>query len=157
MKLVGKIIGILGLCSLAAGIGFIVTKYLDKNLYLDTKLLVKFEDYKEFNLESTDVYSKEEAINIYPNKFTVENKSLKGVKYDIHLKEKESNVNKDNLSYILYLNDKEVKAGKISELEEILYSNSVGLKKTDEYKLYIYLTEKEDAPKFTYTLEIKSK
>ena len=156
MKLVGKIIGIIGLCTLAAGIGFIVTKYLDKNLYLDTNLLVKFEDFKEFNLESTDVLDREEALKTYPNKFSVENKGLKGVKYSIILKEKECNVSKNNLSFILYLNDKEVKSGKILELDEVLYSNTLGLKKTDNYKLYIYLTEKEEDPKFTYTLEVKS-
>lgn len=153
---VGKFILVLGICLLMVGLGYIVTKYLDKNLYLNTNLLVTFEDTKEFNLEDTNALTKDEALKTYPNKFTVENKSLKSVKYNINIKEIDSNVNKDNLEYILYLNDKEVKSGKISDLDT-LYSSSIGMKKKDYYKLYIYLTDKESDPKYSYKLEITSK
>ena len=153
---VGKFILVVGICLFIVGVSYIVTKYLDKNLYLNTNLLVTFEDTKEFNLESTEVYSKSEAMNVYPNHFKVENRSLKTVKYNVILKEIDSNINKDNLSYILYLNDKEVKSGKIKEIEDILYTNNIGIKKTDIYKLYLYLTEKEEEPKYNYKIEIES-
>ena len=153
---VGKIILVLGICLFIVGISYIVTKYLDKNLYLNTNLLVTFEDSKEFNLESTDVLNKEEALEVYPNKFTVENRSLKTVKYNVILTEIDSNINKENLSYILYLNDSEVKNGKISEIDKVLYTRTVGIKKTDNYKLYLYLTEKENNAEFNYKIEIES-
>ena len=123
MKFVGKIIGVIGLCILMAGLGYVVTKYLDKNLYLNTNLLVTFEDYKEFNLESDKELTKEEALETYPNKFKVENKSLKSVEYSILLKEIDSNVT-DKLRYILYLNDKEIKEGSISSIKDSLYIKS---------------------------------
>ena len=49
----GKIIGFIGLCVFIAGISYLLTQYLDKNLYLNTELLVTFEDTKEFMLENT--------------------------------------------------------------------------------------------------------
>ena len=154
---IGKFILVIVMCLFMGGVGYFVTRYLDKNLYLNTNLHIIFEDSEEFNLESTDKLTKEEAINIYPNKFIVENKSLKSVKYDIHLKEVESNVEKDKLGYILYLNDKEVLDGNISDIEDILYTSNIGIKKKDNYKLYIYLKEEVSEAKFTYKLEVTSK
>ena len=153
---IGKFILIIGICILMVGIGYVVTKYLDKNLYLNTNLLVTFEDTKEFNLESTEVLDKEKALDIYPNKFIVENKSLKGVKYDVVLKVLDDST-EENLEYILYLNDEEVKSGKIKDIKDVLYTKSIGLKKKDYYKLYIYLTKEVSNPKFNYKLEITSK
>ena len=154
---IGKLILLIGICLFMVGLGYVVTKYLDKNMYLNTNLLVTFEDTKEFNLESEDVKTKETALDIYPNQFTVENKSLKGVKYNILLKEIETNIEDENLEYILYLNDEEVKSGKIKDIDEILYTSNIGLKKKDYYKLYIYLTEKVNEPVYNYKLEITSK
>ncbi len=156
MKKIGKIILFIGICLFMVGLGYIVTKYLDKNMYLNTNLLITFEDTKEFNLESTEVYDKESATNIYPNKFNVQNNSLKSVKYNVILKEIDSNVDKDKLGYILYLNDKEVKDGNISDIKDILYTTNINIKKKDYYKLYIYLKEKVSDPIFNYKLEVTS-
>ena len=49
-----------------------------------------------------------------------------------------TNITRSNLDYILFLNDKEVKKGKLNELEnDILYDTNLKGKKTDIYKLYI--------------------
>ena len=153
---VGKVILVVGICLIMVGLGYVVTKYLDKNLYLNTNLLVTFEDTKEFGLENDKALTKEEAINEYPNKFTVENKSLKGVKYDVILTTS-GDIDKDKLSYVLYLNDKEVKEGELSNIKDILYTSEIKTLKKDYYKLYIYLNEKVSEPDFTYKLEIQSK
>ncbi len=152
---VGKFIGFIGLCIFVVGISYIVTKYLDKNLYLNTNLLVTFEDTREFTIENMNKMSKEEAEKEYPNKFTVENKSLKNVEYTILLKEI-SPSSKEKINYILYLNDKEVKEGKLSEIDDVLYTTSISLKKTDTYKLYLYYRETDDS-EFKYSIEITSK
>jgi len=154
---IGKIILVIIICLIMVGVGYIGTKYLDKNLYLNTNLLVTFEDTKEFNLESTKVFDKESATSIYPNKITIENKSLKKVKYNLVLTKIDSNIDEDNLEYILYLNDKEVKSGKISSIKDILYTTDIGIKKKDYYKLYIYLTKETSDPKYNYKLEVTSK
>ena len=153
---VGKTILVIGICLFMVGLGYVVTKYLDKNLYLNTNLLVTFEDTKEFSLENIEALTKEEALSEYPNKFTVENKSLKGVNYDIVLTSNEF-ADKDKLSYILYLNDKEIKEGNLSDIKNILYTGNIKTLKKDYYKLYIYLNEKVKEPEFTYKLEIQSK
>ena len=158
MKLkLGKIIGFIGICIFVAGLSYILTKSLDKNLYLNTNILVTFEDSKEFSLENTNQLTKEEALNNYPNIFKVENKSLKSVKYDIILEETESSLDKDDLNYILYLNDKEIKDGKISDLENnVLYSNSLKIKGLDTYKLYLYLNEEKEEVTYNYKIKVNS-
>ena len=156
MKKVGKFIGFIGICLFAFGLSYVVTKYLDKNLYLNTNLLVTLEDTEEFNLENTSVLTKEEALKEYPNTFKVKNNSLKTVKYQVKLVEKDSNIDNSKLKYVLYLNDKEVKSGKVSDLD-ILYENKINMKKEDVYKLYLYFVEEFENPVYTYKVEIDSK
>ena len=154
MKVV-KFLLVIIICIAMVFVGYFVTKYLDKNHYLSTNLLVTFEDTKEFTLESDEVLTKEKALNIYPNKFTVENKSLKTVKYDVKLIT-DSKIDKEKLAYILYLNDEEIQSGKLSDIKDVLYTNNIKTLKKDYYKLYIYLTEKVSDTNFTYKLEVTS-
>ena len=152
---VGKIVGFIGLCIFIAGISYIVTKYLDKNMYLNTELLVTLEDSKEFKLENTDKLTKEEALKTYPNTFKIENKSLKKVSYKVNIK-KDNDI--DNINYILYLNDKEVSDGNLDDLKDnLLYENTINSKKTDTYKLYLYLNEEKEKIDFTYSIIVDSK
>ena len=152
---IGKLILFVGICLFMVGVGYLVTKYLDKNMYLNTNLLITFEDTKEFNLESLEVHTKETALDIYPNKFTVE--SLKSVKYNIVLTTIDTNIEDENLEYILYLNDEEVKSGKLKDIEDTLYTSNIGLKNKDYYKLYIYLTEEVEEPNYNYKIEVTAK
>lgn len=158
MKKIGKIIGFLGICVFVAGLSYVITKHLDKNLYLNTNLEVTFEDTKEWSLESFSKLSKEEALKIYPNTFIVKNNSLKSVKYDVIFEEINSNIKSSDLDYILYLNDKEVKDGTLSDLKDnILYQSKIRLKGTDTYKLYLYLNNKKEDVSYNYTIKINSK
>ena len=155
MKKIGKLIGFIGICIFVAGISFILTKYLDKNMYLNTELLVTFEDTKKFKLENTNKLTKDEALKTYPNTFKIENKSLKKVSYQVNIETKDK---LDKINYILYLNDKEKGDGKLSDLKDnILYENNIDRKKEDTYKLYLYLTEEEDNFDFTYSIVVDSK
>ena len=157
MKKVGKIIGFIGLCLFAVGASYFLTQYLDKNLYLNTELEVTLEDSKEFSLESKEKLTKEEAIKIYPNTIRVENKSLKKVNYTISIDNKKTD-NLDALSYVLYLNDEEVKSGDLKDLKDnLLYETKVGMKKTDTYKLYIYLNKDIEDIDYTYSIIVDSK
>ena len=157
MKKIGKIIGFIGLCLIAVGVSYFVTGYLDKNLYLNTELEVTLEDSKEFSLESKEKLTKEEAIKIYPNTIKVENKSLKKVEYTISIDNKKTD-NLDALSYVLYLNNKEVKSGDLKDLKDnLLYETKVGMKKTDTYKLYIYLNKDIEDIDYTYSIVVNSK
>ena len=154
-KRVGKVIGFIGLCIFVAGISYVLTKYLDKNMYLNTELVVTLEDSKEFSLENTNKLTKEEALKTYPNTFKIENKSLKKVSYKLLLNSKEKD-NLDKINYILYLNDKEIGTGKISSLKDnLLYKNTINRKKTDTYKLYLYLDDTKDID-YKYSIKVES-
>ena len=153
-KRVGKVIGFIGLCIFVAGISYVLTKYLDKNMYLNTELVVTLEDSKEFSLENTNKLTKEEALKTYPNTFKIENKSLKKVSYKVLLNSKEKD-NLDKINYILYLNDKEIVTGKISSLKDnLLYKNTINRKKTDIYKLYLYLDDTKDID-YKYSIKVE--
>lgn len=157
MKKFGKIIGVIGLCLFAVGVSYFFTQYLDKNLYLNTELQVTFEDTKEFALENKNKLSKEEAIKEYPNTILVENKSLKNVDYTISIDNKKTD-NLDSLNYVLYLNDKEVKEGNLKDLKDnLLYETKIEKKKTDTYKLYVYLTKEIKDIDYTYSIVVNSK
>ena len=157
MKKFAKIIGFIGICLFAIGASYFLTQYLDKNLYLNTELEVTLEDTEEFSLESKETLTKEEAIKIYPNTIKVENKSLKKVDYTLSIDNKKTD-NLDALSYVLYLNDKEVKAGDLKDLKDnLLYETKVGMKKTDTYKLYIYLSKDVEDIDYTYSIVVNSK
>ena len=157
MKKFGKIVGFIGLCLFAVGASYFLTQYLDKNLYLNTELEVTFEDTKEFTLENKNKLTKEEAVKEYPNRILVENKSLKKVDYTISIDNKNTD-NLDSLNYVLYLNDKEVKEGNLKDLKDnILYETKIEKKKTDTYKLYVYLTKDIEDIDYTYTIVVNSK
>ena len=156
--LIGKIIGLIGILSFTIGISYILTYQLEKTKFEDVKLLVTFEDTKEFSLENTNILEKEEALETYPYIFSVKNNGKSLVDYQIKIKNKEiSNLEKSDLSYILFLNDDEVKTGKLDELKDnILYNSKIKNKKTDIYKLYIYLNKEIKDVSYKYSLEIIS-
>ena len=146
--LVGKVIGFLGICIFAVGISYIVTYYLDKNLYEDINFLVTFEDTKEFTIENA--HSREDVLKTYPYIFTVLNQGKKKTDYEIVLSD--NNSDRENLQYILFLNDQEVKSGSLNELKKnVLYTAKLGSNKTDTYQLYVYSKEEKD---YTYSLLI---
>ena len=58
----------------------------------------------------------------------------------------------------MYLNDKEIKSGKIADLEKnLLQETSIGRKKTDIYKLYLYLTDEKEDFSYKYSIVVDSK
>lgn len=150
---VGKIIGFIGICIFSCGIAYVVTHYLEKNKYADINLIATFEDTKEFTLENVKKLDKEGALKTYPYIFTLENKGISNVNFDLKLED--SDFSRENLDYIIVLNDKEVASGSLLDIkDDILLKGNIGRKKTDTYKVYIYYTEDVKDPKYTYSLKI---
>ena len=81
--------------------------------------------------------------------------SNKGL-YQIIIKDmKENTIKRDVLEYSLYLDDKEVKTGKLKDLKEnILYTYEVNANTKQDYKLYIWANEEENVenPVYEYKL-----
>ena len=158
--LVGKIIGVIVLCIFAVGMSYFVTRHIEKARYSDINLLVTFEDTKEFTLENTKKMDKEEALKTYPYIFKIENKGKRKADFDIKITDSdESNVDREKLNYIVIKNDDEIKSGKLSDIKETdsFISNNIDAKKTDTYKVYIYLTSEVKDAKYTYSLSLISK
>lgn len=156
--LIGKIIGLIGILSFTIGISYILTYQLEKTKFEDVKLLVTFEDTKEFLLENTNFLTREEALETYPYIFSIKNNGKSIVNYEIKIKDKEiSNLERSDLNYMIFLNDEEIKTGKLSELKDnVLYESKIKNKKTDIYKLYIYINKEISDAKYKYSLEIIS-
>ena len=149
--LIGKIIGIIGICLLAMGISYTITYYYDKVNYKNTNVLVTFEDTKEFTIPSKKL-DKENVLKTYPYIFKVENKESSKVNYQIKI-----NTSLKDLNYVLYLDDKEIKDGNIENLDNnILYENTIFGKKESLYKLYVY-SNKDLEDDVTYSIEVISK
>lgn len=157
--LIGKIIGTIGLLIFTMGISYIITYYLDRSLYENISLLVTFEDDTTFSLLELKELEKEEALKTYPYVFNVLNKGKSEVTYKIEIKDEEiSGLDRNSLDYILFLNDKEVKTGTLSEIaDNILYEAKIKKNQTDIYKLYIYLNEEKEEVSYKYSLKIISK
>ena len=156
--LIGKIIGLIGLCLLAVGVSYFVSYALEKGLYNDINLLVTFEDTKEFTLENYQKMDEKEALTIYPYVFVVENKEKGVVKFDMVIKDTLDNLSRSDINYILYLKDKEVKRGSLSDLKnDILYSGTIKSKSKDTYKVYMYLNETKENATYKYSVLLNAK
>ena len=156
--LIGKIIGTIGIMLFAMGISYVITYQLEKSLYENIDLLVTFEDNEYFSLENTNKLLKDEAIKTYPYIFTIENKGKSRALYEIKIKDEEfKNLERSNLDYVVLLNDKEVLSGSLSSVENnTLYKTSIEKKKTDTYKVYIYLNKEIEEASYKYSLDIIS-
>ncbi len=158
--LVGKIIGVIGLCIFAMGMSYIVTRSVEKARYSDINLLVTFEDTEEFTLENTKKLTKDEALETYPYIFTIENKSKREASFNIVLDDnRENNVARDSLQYIIMKDDKEIVSGDLKSiaLDNIIGSGKIKENSKETYKVYIYLTEDIKDASYTYALKIDSK
>ncbi len=156
--LIGKIMGIVGICLLAVGVSYFLAYALEKSLYNDINLLVTFEDTKEFSVESLDKKSEEEALKTYPYIFVIENKENSNVKFTMKIKDTLENLERSNLNYIIYLGEKEVKRGLLSEVKDnLLYEGNIKSKSKDTYKIYVYANETLKDATYKYSILINAK
>ncbi len=156
---IGKIIGIILLCIFVMGISYVVSMYVDKNKYGDINLNVTFEDTEEFKLENTNKQTKEEALKNYPYIFTLENKSLANLDFDLVIDDKLSEgLDRSSLDYIILVNDKEIASGTLNDIKDnILLKNKIERKKKDTYKVYIYFNEEVTNSEYSYSLKVNKR
>lgn len=152
--LIGKIICFIGILIFTIGISYMFTYYLEKTKYQDIDLLVTFEDTYDFTLENTSFLDEESVLKTYPYIFTVLNNGKSKVNYQIKINDLDTNISREDLDYILYKNDKEIKKGSLDNINDILYTTNIKGKKNDTYKLYIYLNKELDEVNYKYSLEI---
>ena len=114
-----KIIGVIILC-LIVGIGsYFLTLFLD-NLRKggDVNVVVTFDDTNYYTIPSITKMNKEKALLEWPYKMVVENTKDGKALYQIIITETDnSTIKRDSLEYSLYLDDKEISNGKLSDIK----------------------------------------
>lgn len=155
-----KIIGVILLCLVMGVVAYYGTLYID-NLRKggDVNVTVTFDDTETYVIPSIEKMDKEKALKEWPYMMDVENTgSGKGL-YQIIITDKEtSTIKRDKLDYLLYLNDKEIKSGKLKDIKDnILYTGEIEGKTKQRYKLYIWVnTEVEKESVYEYKLEFNT-
>jgi hypothetical protein len=155
-----KIIGVILLCLVMGVVAYYGTLYID-NLRKggDVNVTVTFDDTETYVIPSIEKMDKEKALKEWPYMMDVENTgSGKGL-YQIIITDKEtSTIKRDKLDYLLYLNDKEIKSGKLKDIKDnILYTGEIEGKTKQRYKLYIWVnSEVEKESVYEYKLEFNT-
>lgn len=155
-----KIIGVIFLC-LIVGVGaYFGTFYLDKlRRGGDVQVTVTFDDTETYIIPSVKKMNKEEALKEWPYMMEVENTgSGKGLYQIIITDGDECTIKRDNLEYLLLLDDKEISNGKLSDIKgNVLYTGEIEGKTKQKYKLYIWVSkEVEGEAKYEYKLEFNT-
>ena len=157
-RMIKKVMITIILC-IICGIGsYFGTLFLD-NLRKggNVSMKVTFDDTKSYVIPSVKKMTKDEALKEWPYMMDVHNEgNAKGL-YQIIIKEKEkSNIQKDVLSYTLFLDDKEVSEGKVSDIKNnVLYTYEIDGGKKQRYKLYIWVNDDiDDSEEKVYEYEL---
>ena len=151
--IIGVILGIL-----SGVLGYFGTFYIDKlRKGGEVNVSVTYEDVEEFTLENNKKLEKDDALKEWPYIFHIENSGNNKGLYQIKIVDSSDNtIKREDLSFVLMLNDKEIKSGKLNELkEDILYTGEIEGNIKQDFKLYIWSNkdyEKEDI--YKYKLDI---
>lgn len=155
-----RIIGVILLCGIIGVGAYFGTLYLDKlKKGGEVKVTVTFDDTETYVIPSVKKMKKEEALNEWPYIMEVDNTgSGKGLYQIIITDIDKSTLKRDVLEYALYLEDKEVKTGKLSDIKDnILYTGEIEGKTKQKYKLYIWvISEVDEKSVYEYKLEFNT-
>ena len=155
-----KIIGVIFLCLIICVGAYFGTLVLD-NLRRggDVKITVTFDDTETYIIPSIEKMDKEKALTEWPYMMDVENTGGgKGLYQIIIYDGDESTLKRDNLEYLLLLDDVEVSAGKLKDIKDnVLYTGEILGKTKQRYKLYIWVYKEVDKEaKYEYKLEFNT-
>ena len=159
-KKVKRVILIIIYALLVVGISYVATYYIDKLNRGNGKAIigVTFDDTDYYVIPNSDKLDKEKALLEWPYMFTIKNSGTKGGDYQILISDDEENdLKKDNLRYVLLLDDKEVADDKLNNIKDgILYTGKVLGNSEQRYKLYIYKYDNSEGKNYKYTIKLKA-
>lgn len=159
-KKILSIIIVLILCAGACYGAYSISNYLDKKAKESLKVVLTttFDDTKTYVIPNSLESNKDAALKEWPYMFTIKNEgNYKGL-YQLIINDIEgSTIKRENLSYVLILDDKEIQEGKLCDLKDnILYTYEINKETSQRYKLYIWVnssnTKKEDIYEYSITL-----
>ena len=155
-----KVVGVIFLCLIVGVIAYFGTYYLDKlRKGGDVKVTVTFDDTESYVIPSTIKMDKEEALKEWPYIMEVNNSGNGKGLYQILLTDIEtSTIKRDDLEYVLLLDDKEVTKGKLGDIKNnVLYTGEILGNTKQKYKLYIWtIKEQEKDANYEYKLDFNT-
>ena len=155
-----RIIGVIFLCGIIGVGAYFGTLYLDKlKKGGEVNLTVTFDDTESYIIPSVKKMTKEEALKEWPYIMEVDNSgSGKGLYQLIITDVDTSTIKRDNLEYILELDDKEVSSGKLSAIKDnILYTGEIEGNTKQKFKLFIWVvSEVDEKDTYEYKLEFNT-
>ena len=139
--------------------GYYLTLFLD-NLGRgdDLNVTVTFDDTESYIIPSTKKMTKEEALKEWPYIIHLENTSSGKGQYQIIIHDLDTaTIKREDLNYLLMLDDKEVGSGKLSSIKEnVLYTGEIKEKAKYEFKLYIWVINDIEEGKYEYKLDFNT-
>ena len=146
---------------IVAIIGSYAITYLVDQINLQNKqaiIDVVFDDNEYYIMPNNEVLNYDEALLEWPYKFSVLNSgNTKGLYQIIIFDDNENDINRDNLSYILFEDDKEIKKGNLKDIKNnILYESNIKKESEKEYKLYIYNNKETEGKIYKYSIKLNA-
>ena len=158
---IGKIIGVVLTSLVVITLSYLTTYYIDK-YNLSKKVVnvtVTFDDTETYIIPNTSNLDKIGAMLEWPYMFTINNEGNTDSLYQIIIKDKDSNIERKYLSYLLIVDDKEIKEGLLSDIEEdILYVGSIMKNTSQRYNIYVWVNQDIDVEnaKYEYQLSLNA-
>lgn len=155
-----KIIGVVFLCLIIGVLSYFGTLYLDKlKQGGEVKVIVTFDDSDTYVIPNIKKMDKKEALDEWPYIMEVANDGSGKALYQIIITDVEkTTIKRENLEYSLYLDDKEVTSGNLSNIKNnVLYTGEIGGNTKQKYKLYIWVTsDVDEKDTYEYKLEFNT-
>jgi len=159
-KKVAKFVLIILLFTGAVVGSYFITQFIDQTNTKNTKAIIDvvFDDNEYYIMPNNNVLDYDEALLEWPYKFTVSNTgNSTGLYQIIILDDKENDIKRDNLSYILFENEKEIKKGKLIDIKnDILYEGNIKKESKNDYKLYIYNNKETEGKIYKYSIKLNA-
>lgn len=159
-KKVIKTILIIMLFTLSFIGSYLITYSYDKINKKDKDALIEvvFEDTDYYLIPNSEVLNEEDALKEWPYKFKVTNSgNTKGLYQIIIEDDSKNDLERKNLSYILFLDNKVIQKGKLKDIKNnILYEGDIKSSKEQNYQLFIYKDSKAEGSIYKYRLKLNA-
>ena len=139
---------------------YFITHFVDRYNAKNKEAIIDviFDDNEYYIMPNNDVLDYDEALLEWPYKFCVSNSgNTTGLYQIIIMDDKENDINRDDLKYILFENDKEIKKGNLKDIKnDILYESNIKKDSENSYKLYIYNSKETDGKIYKYSVKLNA-
>ena len=139
---------------------YFITHVVDQYKSKDKEAIIEvvFDDNEYYTMTNSEVLDYERALLEWPYKFVVSNSgNSTGLYQIIIIDDKENDIKRDDLQYILFENEKEIKKGELKDIKnDVLYETNIKKDSENSYKLYIYNSEETEGKIYKYSIKLNA-